>query len=531
VWRDAAGDVAITYMNGLAAPAWTQVTGISNAIPIVGIGDVDGDGVAEVLCLDPGTGTFGAWRISPSAQASWVSIATASPAWKVAGVGDFDGDGTADVLWRETATGNLGIWLMSHLVPTWAFVGGSSLEWNVAGIGDFDGDGKSDILWINPSNGQLGIFFMNGAVPRWASAGGSSLAWNIVGVGDFDGDAKSDILWREQTTGNLGIYFMNGPVQTWAGVGPLPTTQSVANIGDYDGDGKADLLVRETASGDVDACLMNGASRSCGAIGTFSPSWSVSADGSLPSAAAPVILISDPTTMTSGNSYQLTTDLLGPTNSNVQLDSLSDVTFDCAGHQMLLLSANDCHNLTIKNCRIGVSLQFSGVYLSGSGIVFDSNTVTADTVGIGIMVSGSGHTISNGTFIGGGVTDDSMVLDGTAQTVQNVVIKNNVFKNAFDCGVEGLGRWDNITISDNSFFNITGEFPGVGAAICGWYADWSEHYGFALTNSTFVGNVTDTLTPLLFVFFTEPGGWVRTNDDAVATAELPSNTFSGDLHP
>jgi hypothetical protein len=242
-----------------------------------------------------------------------------------------------------------------------------------------------------------------------------------------------------------------------------------------------------------------------------------------------VTLISDPTTMTSGNNYQLTTDLLDPTNSNVQINDLSNVTLDCANHQMILLSVSNGQNVTIKNCRIGVSLQFSGAFLSGSGIVFDSNVVTGDTVGIVMHVSGSGHTISNSTFIGGGVTDDSVVLDGTAQTMQNVVVKNNTFKNAFDCGVEGLGHWDNVTFTSNSFVNITGVSPGAGAAICGWYVDWSQHYGFSVTNSTFTGNVSDATTPLLYVF-TGPGGWVRTNDDQVATTGLPSNTFTGNIH-
>jgi hypothetical protein len=35
-----------------------------------------------------------------------------SPPWKVVGVGDFNGDGHADVLWFNSNTGALGYWLL-----------------------------------------------------------------------------------------------------------------------------------------------------------------------------------------------------------------------------------------------------------------------------------------------------------------------------------------------------------------------------------------------------------------------------------
>src|SRR5437773_7332165 len=67
--------------------------------------------------------------------------------WQVVGSGDFDGDGKADILWRNSATGENYIYLMNvtAIVTEGYLRQVADLNWKVEGVADFDGDGKADI--------------------------------------------------------------------------------------------------------------------------------------------------------------------------------------------------------------------------------------------------------------------------------------------------------------------------------------------------------------------------------------------------
>ena len=84
--------------------------------------------------------------------------------WKIVGRGDFDGDGKADVILRNRSTGQDIGWLMNGLtVSNSAFMPTiADTNWEIKGIGDFDGDGKADVILRNKSTGQDIGWLMNG---------------------------------------------------------------------------------------------------------------------------------------------------------------------------------------------------------------------------------------------------------------------------------------------------------------------------------------------------------------------------------
>jgi hypothetical protein len=126
--------------------------------------------------------------------------------------GDFDGDGNADVLWHNAGTGNAIVWLMEGTERLAAqSIGRPPPVWQVAGTGDFNGDGKADILWRNTGNGATVIWQMDGfAKVAAGSIGKPPLVWGIEQVRDANGDGLSDVLWRHSTTGNSIVWLMNG---------------------------------------------------------------------------------------------------------------------------------------------------------------------------------------------------------------------------------------------------------------------------------------------------------------------------------
>ena len=97
------------------------------------------------------------------------AVARPDASWSVAGIGDLNGDGKADVLWRS-ASGEVTAWLMngSSIADSGDLKSNGApirpdASWSIAGIGDFNGDGKADVLWRNAS-GVLAEWQMDGTV-------------------------------------------------------------------------------------------------------------------------------------------------------------------------------------------------------------------------------------------------------------------------------------------------------------------------------------------------------------------------------
>jgi len=121
--------------------------------------------------------------------------------WHVVGTGDFNGDGRADVVWQNTS-GTVTDWLGRR---DGTFAGNAAqlsvnpgAQWHVVASGDFNGDGRDDLLLRNDT----------GTVSEWLGHGNGSMAsnpsangfvgtdWHVVGTGDFNGDGRADVLWQ-----------------------------------------------------------------------------------------------------------------------------------------------------------------------------------------------------------------------------------------------------------------------------------------------------------------------------------------------
>ncbi|HEX5011443.1 MAG TPA: FG-GAP-like repeat-containing protein [Planctomycetota bacterium] len=216
---------------------------------LAGIGDINADGVPDIIAglhdiPDPGQA-----RIYSGADGAVLFNFVGSTGFDfyghaVAGAGDVDGDGVPDVLigaeQDDTSAHNAGrAWLRSGAT------GAVLLDWkgdsiddalgaDVCSAGDWDGDGVLDVLIAMPGDDPTGVG--SGAARFVSGADGSVLlTWDGVspgprsgvvvdGLGDVNGDGRPDVIigfsYDDQAAVDAGLAeVLSGALPTWAQAG------------------------------------------------------------------------------------------------------------------------------------------------------------------------------------------------------------------------------------------------------------------------------------------------------------------------
>lgn len=158
---------------------------------ISGVGDTNGDGKADLVWQNTGDGRLGVWymngaQVTATLPMSIPRMPTAN--WFIKAVGDVNGDGRADVLWHNSATGELATWYLNGATvqaTLWLSIRHmTDTNWTIVGAEDVNGDRNADILWQH-ATGKLATWYLNGATVTATlllnPGQVASTAWRIAG--------------------------------------------------------------------------------------------------------------------------------------------------------------------------------------------------------------------------------------------------------------------------------------------------------------------------------------------------------------
>ncbi|WP_406459063.1 VCBS repeat-containing protein [Streptomyces sp. NBC_00876] len=244
VARKPGGDV-YTYLStgyGTFEPRITGGTGWNAAALFVGAGGNPDFGKHEIEARTNGGSIY--WyqarnngqffpRQLDSSDTSWnqVSLSLAS---------SLDNDGWADLVQQYRGDLYVGA---NYIGSGWQVYN------SLTGPGDLSGDGKGDLL-ARDTKGNLYLYKGNGLATKFATKLKVGTGWNtynkIVGAGDLTGDGLADVVART-SGGTLYLYKGTGnasaPLKARVQIGTgFNIYKKFAAPGDINGDGKADLL-------------------------------------------------------------------------------------------------------------------------------------------------------------------------------------------------------------------------------------------------------------------------------------------------
>jgi hypothetical protein len=224
------GYLAAWMMDGatqLAGTALTPAQVEDTGWKVAGAGDLDGDGSDDLVWQHIGDGRVAAWFMRGLTRLSGelLSIPRVNDQqWRIGAVGDLDGDGRADLVWRHEGDGRLAIWLMTRSLVLSAFELGDAYNgaltepdpnWRLVGVTDLTGisRGSRDILWHHQVTGQLRVWIFSGSdlvEERLVVPSVPDVAWQVRALGDLNGDSHPDLIWQHTADGRVAVWFMNG---------------------------------------------------------------------------------------------------------------------------------------------------------------------------------------------------------------------------------------------------------------------------------------------------------------------------------
>jgi hypothetical protein len=252
-----AADVYTAPSNGSAFGA--RVKGhdffsLTGEVPLTG--DVDGDGRADIITFTRGSAADVYVALSTGTgfgpAAKWHDFFAVNA--EIPAVGDVDGDGRADIITFTRGTAAdvyVALSTGSGFAPSAKWHDFFAVNAERPAVGDFDGDGRTDIVTF--TGGPAGDVYV--ALSSGAAFIGTGAKWHdhfavgdeLAGAADVNGDGRDDVItFTRGAAADVYVSLSDGSrfVQdAWKWHDFFALDGELPGLGDFNADGRADLVV------------------------------------------------------------------------------------------------------------------------------------------------------------------------------------------------------------------------------------------------------------------------------------------------
>ena len=209
IFRDREGHLASWIMSCTGTFVNAVLHGSVGAWDLRGLGDIDGDGVADWVFQDP-TGKVAVWFMNPDGTVRNTQFVVDAGGWQFNACADVEGVGQAQYLF-QSPHGLLAEWMVdtNGLYLNSALISTGSPSWQLKCAVDLTAEGKAHLLWQHTDGMTYAwIHVPNGVTPvtpvLLANAGG----WALCGGGDIEGEGMPDLTWQT-SDGKVACWFMD----------------------------------------------------------------------------------------------------------------------------------------------------------------------------------------------------------------------------------------------------------------------------------------------------------------------------------